>query len=353
MQMRHRKLSVLFSVLLLVLVMLPGTALAAETEETCPAPTPEPTERPTIIDPEPVYPAYPAEVKARQENGTYYLEKVYYLSTRDDPSLIPREPFDREGRHYTLLDILKNDQSETDTKEYIEVITLESESKELEKIIPLLEPKLEVTTEDGYTGILKPDYTTISVEAAGYGNSSWTASATRTYPNLSDADISLLPKTIEDSGRTLTLANVDWQEGNTDYVDGEPMAVTYTAVASYTTTVHARYATGYTVTVDYSGEITKTSVDTIIYTAVFAAENVSQDETHFETPEPERTPELTATPEPEPQETETPDAEQIEEETGAKKIVILVLAAILMLSILGIGGYKLFKYLQNKKRGYV
>ena len=350
--MRRRRAVLALAILLLALTLFPGAALAADAEGTEPE-EPEFSYCPTIIDPEPVYPVYPAEVRAKQENGTYYLEKVYYLTTGDNPDLIPREPFDREGRHYTLLDILKNDLSETDTKEYVEVITLESESKELEKIIPLLEPKLEVTTEDGYTGILKPDYTTISVEASGYGNSSWTASATRTYPNLSDADISLLPKTIEDSGRTLTLANVDWQEGNTDYVDGEPMAVTYTAVASYTTTVHARYATGYTVTVDYSGEITKTSVDTIIYTAVFAAENVSQDETHFETPEPERTPEPTATPEPEPKETETPETEQIEEEAGAKKIVILVLAAILMLSILGIGGYKLFKYLQNKKRGYV
>ena len=356
----HRKIGILFCVLLLALTLFPGAALAADTEGTTPAP--EQTERPTIIDHEeqptpynsaPVPPAYPAEIRSSQQNGTYYLEKIYYLSTHDDPASISTEPFDREGRHYTLLDILKNDLSETDTKEYIEVITLESESKELEKIIPMLEPKLEVTTEDGYTGILKPDYTTISVEAAGYGNSSWTASASRTYPNLSDADVSLLPKTIEDSGRTLTLANVDWQEGNTDYVDGEPMAVTYTAIASYTTTVYARYATGYTVTVDYIGDITKTSVDTIIYTAVFAAENASHGETKLEeptpTPEPEETPE--PTPIPEPEETEAPEPQK--EESATRKIVILALAVVLVLAVVGFGGYKLFRYLQNKKRGYV
>ena len=47
------------------------------------------------------------------------LEKVYYLSTRDDPSAIPTGDFDREGRHYTLLDVLKNDLSETDSKDYM------------------------------------------------------------------------------------------------------------------------------------------------------------------------------------------------------------------------------------------
>ena len=180
-------------------------------------------------------------------------------------------------------------------------------------------------------------------------NSSWTASATRTYPNLSDADVSLIPKTIEDSGRTLTLANVNWQDGNTDYVDGEPMAVTYTAIATYTATVNARYATGYIVTVDYAGDITKTSVDTIIYTAIFAAENTSHGETNFETPTPAQTPEPTSTPEP----VTTAAPEPQEEESAIKNIVILAFAVALVLAIIGFGGYKLFKYLQNKKRGYV
>ena len=344
--MKYKRSSVFLAiVLLLTSTLLPGAALATDADDGEPAP-----------DVPPIAAAYPAEVRARQENGTYYLEKVYYLSTNDNPSMIPREPFDREGRHYTLLDILKNDLSETSTKEYIEVITIESESKELEKIIPLLEPKLEVTTEDGYTGILKPDYTTISVEAAGYGNSSWTASASRTYPNLSDADVSLLPKTVEDCGRTLTLANVDWQEGKTDYVDGEPVAVTYTAIASYTTTVYARYATGYTVTVDYIGDITKTSVDTIVYTAVFAAENALPETAESEEPapvEPETTPEPIPeeTPAPEPEKTETPEPQS--EEAMTRKIIILVLAIVLVLVILGFVGYKLFKYLQKKRRGYV
>ena len=223
---------------------------------------------------------YPAEVRASEENGVARLEKVYYLTTRDDPAAIPTEDFDREGRHYTLLDVLKTDMSETDVKDYAEVITLDSATKDVGEIIKTLEPELEVVTEDGYNGILKPDYTTITAEAAGYKTSSWTVSASRTYPNLSDADISLLPKSIEDSGRTLTLADVDWQDAGTDYVDGDPLAVRYTAVASYTGTATSRKVTGYTVTVDYMGEVTRTTNDTVIYTAVFSAQNASQNETN-------------------------------------------------------------------------
>lgn len=51
--------------------------------------------------------AYPAEVRASEENGVYRLEKVYYLTAKDDPATIPTADFEREGHTYTLLDLLK------------------------------------------------------------------------------------------------------------------------------------------------------------------------------------------------------------------------------------------------------
>ena len=147
---------------------------------------------------------------------------------------IPTADFEREGRTYTLLDLLKNDQTETDTREHIEVVTLESKTKDMAEILKMLEPKLEVKTEDGYEGVLSLDHTTIQVEAAGYGTSSRTVTAERTYPNLSDADVSLVP-------------------------------------ATYTGTATSKYATGYTVTADYKGDVTRASCDTVVYTAVFSS----------------------------------------------------------------------------------
>ena len=323
---KHRRLFALASALLLALTALPCTALAADAEGAEPAQGAPP---PAVL--------YPAEVRTSEENGMIRLEKVYVLSTRDDPAAIPTGDFDREGRHYTLLDVLKNDLSETDAKDYIEVVTLDSSTKDMAEIIKVLEPEREIATEDGYTGILKPDYTKITVEAAGYKNNSWTVSATRTYPNLSDADASLIPKTITDSGRTLTLANVDWQEA------GE----FYNAVASYTGTASGRSVTGYTVSVEYSGEVTKTSRDTVIYTAVFSAENTSHGETHLD-------PEPTAAPEGgEPQQTQPPEPAPDGGGNIAGKIVVTALAGIAALAIIGYGGWRGWKYIRDKKRGYV
>ena len=323
---KHHRLVSLASALLLALAALPCTALAAEAGDTEPAQGAPP---PAIL--------YPAEVRTSEENGMIRLEKVYYLSTRDDPSAIPTGDFDREGRHYTLLDVLKNDLSETDSKDYIEVVTLDSSTKDMAEIIKTLEPEREIATEDGYTGILKPNYTKITVEAAGYKTSSWTVSATRTYPNLSDADASLIPKTITDSGRTLTLAGVDWQEA------GE----FYNAIASYTGTASGRSVTGYTVSVEYSGEVTKTSRDTVIYTAVFSAENASHGETHLD-------PDPTAIPEGgEPQQTQPPEPAQDSGGSVAGKIVVTALAGIAALAIIGYGGWRGYKFIRDKKRGYV
>ena len=236
-----------------------------------------------------------------------------------------------------VLDVLKNDLSETDSKDYIEVVTLDSSTKDMAEIIKTLEPEREIATEDGYTGILKPDYTKITVEAAGYKNNSWTVSASRTYPNLSDADASLIPKTITDSGRTLTLAGVDWQEA------GE----FYNAIASYTGTASGRSVTGYTVSVEYSGEVTKTSRDTVIYTAVFSAENASHGETHLD-------PDPTAIPEGgEPQQTQPPEPAQDSGGSVAGKIVVTALAGIAALAIIGYGGWRGYKFIRDKKRGYV
>lgn len=261
-----KQLSALLCTALLLCAMT-GAAMAVETDSTTAADVAVLEQKPAPAQ----VSVYPAEVRAVEENGVSRLEKVYYLTAQDDPAAIPTGDFEREGRSYTLLDLLKNDQTETDTKDHIEVITLNTDTKDMAEILKLLEPTLEVSTEDGYTGVLSLDHTSITVEAAGYKTSSRTVSATRTYPNLSDADVSLIPKSVEESGRTLTLADVDWQDAATDYQDGYDLALRYNAVATYTGTATSKYATGYVVTADYKGEVTKTSCDTVIYTAVFSS----------------------------------------------------------------------------------
>lgn len=227
---------------LVACAVLPGAALAADAPESTPV----------LL--------YPVEVMEYTEGDHPRLEKTYILSTGEDPTTIPTADFEREGHAYTLLDLTRRDQTESDSKLHTEAVTVESKSKDMDKILPLLPTTKEVTTEDGYTGVLTLDTASIQVEAAGYGSSSRTITVTRSYPNLSDADTAFVPKTTEDNGRTLELADVQWQEAGGFYH----------ATATYTGTATSKYATGYTVTANYTGEVSKVCNGSVIYTAIFS-----------------------------------------------------------------------------------
>jgi len=205
------------------------------------------------------------------------INKVYQLSLSDDPSGIPTGDFDRNGRHYYLLDMDRKDEVGVDTQPHTETITMDSDTGDLAEVLKRLDAQMEVTTEDGHTGTLVLDHTSVKVEVKGYKTSSRSLSATRTYPSLSDADLSLIPTTITDGGKTLTLADVQWASDGTYY----------TATAKYPGSSSSRHATGYTVTASYTGEVAKTNCEVVTYTAVFGSTKLEEP---VPTPVPEPTP---------------------------------------------------------------
>lgn len=209
------------------------------------------------------------------------INKVYQLSLSDSPSGIPTEDFERNGRHYYLLDMIRQDEVGVDTQTHTETITMDSDTGDLAEVLKRLDAQMEAATEDGYTGTLLLDHTSVKVEVKGYKTSSRNLSATRTYPSLSDADLDLIPKTITDGGKTLTLADVQWANDGTYY----------TATAKYTGTSSSRAATGYTVTASYVGEVAKTNCEVVTYTAIFGSTAIPEEQPPespaSESPEPE------------------------------------------------------------------
>ncbi|WP_289805204.1 hypothetical protein, partial [Faecalibaculum rodentium] len=136
------------------------------------------------------------------------INKTYQLSLSDDPGLIPTEDFVRNGRRYYLLDMTRKDEVGVDIQTHTEAVTQASDTNNLETILQRLDAEMEVTTEDGYVGILRLDHTSVQVTTDGYATKTSTLTASRSYPNLSEADTSLIPKSIEDKGKTLTLGDV-------------------------------------------------------------------------------------------------------------------------------------------------
>ena len=212
---------------------------------------------------------YPSQVSYNLNNGIFEVRKTYEMQVNQEPSAQVKQGFEQDGYSFVLTDMLRQELPEQQSKEYTETVTVSSESKELTAILPLLADTKAVTTEDGFTGTLKLDTGSITVEPAGYKNNSWTVSATRTYPNLSSMDLEYIPKTTTENGRTLNFSTVDWQTDNTENVDDDTIGNRFSAVVTYTGTASSRNVTGYTVTAQYSGEVKKVSLDKVQYVAVF------------------------------------------------------------------------------------
>ena len=261
--MKHRQ--GLAAALLFCVMCTPVLMGAAE-------PEPETQDGETAQVETPPQPAlYPIDIVYSEDDTAWRMEKVYQLDASADPSVIPTENFEQEGREYVFLDLLAEDQRETDTKEHIEQITQESSTKDTETVLKNLAPTLEYAGEDGYMGVLTLDTASVKVEAAGYGSRSQNVTTTRTYPNLADADTSYIPKTVEENGCTMELVDVSWQTAAADEVSGQSVATRYTAVASYAGTKTSQYVKGYVVTADYVGDVSRTTNNSILYTAIFSA----------------------------------------------------------------------------------
>lgn len=271
-----KRIASICAALLMLSVALVSSAFAAEESPVC----------------------YPTAISV-SDDGTE-LKKIYDLSPEADPAGIPRSDFERNGFHYTFVDILRQELPEYVERQHTETVTVNSPKKDMESVLALLPQEREVVTDDGLIGTLTLKLDTVRVEVAGYGSSTKELTATRTYPNLDGQDTSYIPKTIEDNGRTLTLQTINWQASSSDNVDGYAIAERYTAVATYSGTATSSYVSGYTVTADYIGTVSHISLDRVRYVAIFEGVSLAPEE-----PEPTETPAPVETPEP----TEAPSAE--------------------------------------------
>lgn len=209
-----------------------------------------------------------AVTESYDEHGRSTIAKRYELSRAERPENIPREDFSFGTKTYSLTDIIKATNQFVDTKEVSEVVEKSSPTNNLEKVLALLDK--EIPYDDGqFIGSLSLDADSIKIEVAGRQASHRNATISREYPNLSNQDISLIPKTVSDNGTTYTLTDVNWQTGNTTAVDYTPIGDYYTANSTYSASISTTSITGYKVTASYSGTVAFTNSDIIVYEAVF------------------------------------------------------------------------------------
>ncbi len=215
----------------------------------------------------------PVSMVAENINGQQRIVKTYELPPGTDPESLKEPSFDYDGFTYTWAYTTKEEHTFLETKAVTESVTVETEKKNLDAVLEKLAPTISYD-EDGFSGELALDHTTISTEAAGYETRSGKVTATKTIGPLDRNDMSYVPATTVKDGRTLTLSNVEWQVIGTDQVGDMLSPSSYQAVATYSASTSYQVATGYVSTAEYKGTVTSSGVESITYTVVYVGTEI-------------------------------------------------------------------------------
>lgn len=165
----------------------------------------------------------------------------------------------------------------------VETVTVETSKKDLSVILAELAPT--IPYDDGaYTGELALDHTTITTEAAGYTTGYNTVTEAKVIGPLDRNDMSYIPSTTVKNGKTLSLANVEWQILGTDLVGDALVPSSYQAVATYSGKSSYSAATGYVTTAEYKGRVTSSGIDSITYTVVYTGTRIKAEPVEAEEP---------------------------------------------------------------------
>jgi len=210
-------------------------------------------------------------------NGQQRMVKTYVLPPDTDPEALKEPSFEYDGFSYAWAYTTKEEHTFLETKPVTEAVTVETAKKDLNVVLEQLAPT--ILYDDGeFTGELALDHTTLSTVAAGYANRSGRVTATKTIGPLDRNDMSYIPATTVKDGRTLTLANVEWQVIGTDVVGDVMAPCSYQAVATYSASTSYQVATGYVTTAEYKGEVVSQGVDSITYTVVYVGTEIVPEE---------------------------------------------------------------------------
>ena len=211
---------------------------------------------------------YPVSVQTSEEGGIRLLVKTFAVPEDTDPQTLVEGELIRRGITYEVTDILRRDlPGEIEKKTVSQSVTMDAETDKLEDILPLLKSAMEYR-EEGFSGTLALDKSSVQTKAAGTSSYAYPLKEEKEFPNLDRNDLAYIPKTAEKNGVTLKLADVEWTPIASGAENSEVPSL-FSALATYTGTAWGSKADGYTVTADYTGEVSRVAEGQVLYSIVY------------------------------------------------------------------------------------
>lgn len=174
----------------------------------------------------------------------------------------------RRGIAYEVTDILRRElPGKMERKTVSQTVTMDSETDKTEDILPLLKSNMDYR-EEGFSGTLALDRDSIQAKAAGTSSYAYTLKEEKEFTGLDRNDPYYIQKTTEKNGVTLSLADVEWTPMASGAENSEVPSL-FSALATYTGTAWGSKVEGYTVTADYTGEVSQVAEGQVLYSIVY------------------------------------------------------------------------------------
>lgn len=221
-------------------------------------------------------------VEQSERNGAQIITESYLLPVGADPEALVKEPYELDGWQYAYDTMESHEIEMTEEKPVEESVTVETAENDMQSILSKLPLQKAYQDDDGFTGVMILDATTLKIEESGRKQISCTVTGTKTLSGLSRNDPALIPQTMSKSGVTLKLKNVNWSVDGFAIDESNLGGGTYTATASYAGTGCKTVVTGYQTTAAYRGTASRTFADHVECTITYLGTPL---------PEPSRAPE--------------------------------------------------------------
>lgn len=215
-------------------------------------------------------PALAAEIPISQTSetigGVKKIVKVFEITPDTDPTPLT-ESFTQNGLTYEMESITKSNSAIEKTKdiaqEHSVTVTASKEDAARADALKAL-PSYIAYEENGYSGILYPVLSTMTLNETGRTPHSGVSTTTKQY-TLEYNDESLVPGSVSENGQNYTMSAVTWTDGQTDdsgFPENYIANATYTRKYSYTT------VDGYEAIMLYTGTV-KNTEDMVQYTVTY------------------------------------------------------------------------------------
>ena len=199
---------------------------------------------------------------------TFEEEKTIKVNQIEDYKKTLEQEISKEGITYKLENITQEENTKVVSKNKKVTKELIVNTNDKYEILNIFEQEINIK-EDGYTGTLKIDNSSVTIEPNDSYKEEYKVYYEKEYKNVERNELNDIPKMIKKDNVTYYLVEPVWEVSQTQIIDGQVVPVLYNGIMKYEAIKERTVVTNYIATVKYNGKLEKEVVDTVTLTVEY------------------------------------------------------------------------------------